>query len=287
MTSDIQPQNDEQLLSENRRLRDEIKTLRNSVTPAAVLKTAVESERKYHELVSRMRSGVAIFTALDHAADFTCQSANPAYARITRRKPEALVGCRFTECFADPGAQELLAVMQQVWQTGVAMEHSIARRADNRVAHWHEHFVYQLPAGEVVIICDDLTAEKQLEESLRQSNARLRLLLDGLADGVLTASLATRHFTYANPAACAMFGYTLGEMQQLGVADIHPSESLPAVIAAFEAQARREKKIAYHLPCRHKDGHVFFADISTAPATDVDDTPCNIGIFRESGNAPA
>ena len=71
-------------------------------------------------------------------------------------------------------------------------------------------------------------------------------------------------------------GYTEEEFTGLGVADIHPKESLDHVMSEFEAQARGEKTIASDLPCLRKDGTLFYADISAALIV-LDGRECNVG----------
>jgi PAS domain S-box-containing protein len=126
----------------------------------------------------------------------------------------------------------------------------------------------------------DITKRKQAEAALRESETRYRALFDGSADGIVIADVETKKIKYANPALCRMLGYTEAELCNLGVADVHPPESLPQVVAEFEAQARGEKTLAADLPCLRKDGSVFPADISTTAMT-IDGRPCNLGFFRD------
>ncbi len=270
------------LQQEIARLQAENHELRDAKAPVEALKMALTSERRYQELVKHMPGGVALFAAVDDGIDFICRSVNPASEQLNGHPAAQLVGERFTRHYPELGSAELLAVMQRVWRTGTPGRCASVRHRDNRIVKWHEHYIYRLPDREVVVITDDQTTEKQLLETLRLHGDRLRHLLDGLADGVLAATLAEKRFVYANPAVCTLFGYTADEMLQLTVADIHPPETLPQVVAAFEAQARREKKVVFRCPCRRRDGSVVYADISTAPVPDFDGVPCNIGIFRES-----
>lgn len=126
----------------------------------------------------------------------------------------------------------------------------------------------------------DITERRQAEQKLQESETRYRALVEASGDGLLTADLETMRFRFANRAICRMLGYTAEELTALSVADIHPKEALPAVIAEFEAQARGEKTLAPGLPCLRKDGTVFYADITTTPVT-VDGRRCNLGIFRD------
>jgi len=126
----------------------------------------------------------------------------------------------------------------------------------------------------------DITERRRMEKTLRESEARYHALFDGSADGIVIADSETRKFRYANPALCRMLGYTEAELCSLGVADIHPPESLPQVAAEFEAQARGDKTLAADLPCLRKDGSIFHADITATKIT-IDGRPCNVGFFRD------
>jgi two-component system cell cycle sensor histidine kinase/response regulator CckA len=77
-----------------------------------------------------------------------------------------------------------------------------------------------------------------------------------------------------------MFGYKEEEIMKLGVSDIHPKDSLPTVIAEFEAQARGEKILAPRLPCLRKDGSIFLADVSVT-LLELDGRKCIVGFFTD------
>jgi len=115
---------------------------------------------------------------------------------------------------------------------------------------------------------------------LKQSEARYKALFAGAGEGILVADLKTKQFRQANSALCRMFGYTEEEFMRLGVADIHPKESLDHVLSEFEAQVRGEKTMAPNLPCLRKDGTLFYADISAALVV-LDGRECNVGFFAD------
>jgi PAS domain S-box-containing protein len=115
---------------------------------------------------------------------------------------------------------------------------------------------------------------------LKQSEARYKALFAGAGEGILVADLKTKQFRHANSAMCRMFGYNEEEFTRLGVADIHPKESLDHVLSEFEAQVRGEKTMAPDLPCLRKDGTLFYADISGALIV-LDGRECNVGFFAD------
>ncbi|MFH1625769.1 MAG: PAS domain S-box protein, partial [Pseudomonadota bacterium] len=65
---------------------------------------------------------------------------------------------------------------------------------------------------------------------------------------------------------------------QLGVADIHPKDSLDHVMSEIESQARGEKPVSHEIPCLRKDGTVFYADIAGSN-TEVHGRRCSVGFF--------
>jgi len=126
----------------------------------------------------------------------------------------------------------------------------------------------------------DITARKQAEEALKESEARYRALFEGAAEGVLVADIETKEFIYANPAICRMLGYSEEELRQMAVSDIHPKEDLEHVISEFEAQAREEKTLAQDIPCLRKDGEIIYADITTSKVF-IDGRQCSVGFFTD------
>ena len=122
---------------------------------------------------------------------------------------------------------------------------------------------------------------KRAEEKLRESEEQYRVIFEGSAHGILMADSKTRQFIYANPSICRMLGYTERELLQLGVADIHPKDSLDHVAYEFESQARGEKTLASELPCLRKDGTVFYADVASARTALQGRREYTVGFFAD------
>jgi PAS domain S-box-containing protein len=124
----------------------------------------------------------------------------------------------------------------------------------------------------------DITERKHTEDALRESEARYKAIFNSATEGIVVTDIETKRHKYVNPATCRMFGYTAEEMQHMSVYDIHPKEYMPSVIAGFEAQARGEKTLVPNVPCLHKNGTVFYANIDTTCVV-IDQRPCNVGLF--------
>jgi PAS domain S-box-containing protein len=127
----------------------------------------------------------------------------------------------------------------------------------------------------------DITALKKAEEALRSSEEKFRAIFDNANDGILLADIETKQFYSGNTSICQMLGYSLEEIKNLGVTDIHPTEDLPHVIRQFEGQLRKEIAVAKDLPVKRKDGSVFYVDINSSLVTLAGKTYI-LGLFRDT-----
>lgn len=133
----------------------------------------------------------------------------------------------------------------------------------------------------VAALEEKLADRGALEEALKKSEERFRLIFDSLREGLLLADRATRRFLMCNPAIQRMLGYTAQELNLLGLDDIHPKEDLPWVIDQFEAIARNDLKMVQDVPVKRKNGQVFYAEISASFPMTYDGKECLVGVFRD------
>ncbi len=121
---------------------------------------------------------------------------------------------------------------------------------------------------------------RQSEQSLRESEARYRVLFEAATDGMVIVDVASQRFLWANPAFCDMFGCSLEAIEAMGVADVHPPEELTEVYDSFARFAEGRTSVAHEVSCLRKDGSSFLANISGAPMV-LDGRQCLLGIFRD------
>ncbi len=119
---------------------------------------------------------------------------------------------------------------------------------------------------------------KRAEDELQMSEEKFRVLFEKSIHGILIVDIETRRFPYANPAFCQMFGYSASEMLQIGVEDIHPKDALDYILSVFSRQKKGKKAGATELPCIHKDGMVFNADIAATNIV-INHRKCVVGFF--------
>lgn len=123
---------------------------------------------------------------------------------------------------------------------------------------------------------EDLVNERA--KALMESEERFRSLFNDNRDGLLLADFENQRFVMCNPAICNELGYTKEELLHLSVRDIHPAETLDAVMKTF--QDYEKGKIAVTLPVERKDKSTFYADISISPVA-LEGKRYLIGSFRD------
>ncbi len=155
-----------------------------------------------------------------------------------------------------------------------------SEREERWLEHWSQPILSGLYAGGRVEHYSDITERKQVEEALRESEARHRAIFEGVAEGILIAGVETKDIKYANPAICRMLGYTEEEIKNLGVRGIHPKEDHDRVLSEFEVQARGEKTLVSDIPFLCKDGTIMDTEIRTAK-TIINGIECRAGCVTD------
>ncbi len=195
-----------------------------------------ENENRFKELFENMKSGVAIYQAIDGGEDFIFVDFNRGGEEIEKIKREDIIGKRVSEAF--PGVKEfgLFDVFQKVWRTGKSEYHPISFYKDEKLSGWRENYVLKLPSGEIVAIYDDKTEQKKIEDALRESEERMELALHGADLGTWDWNVQTGAVIF-NERWPEMLGYMLDEIEpHISVWEnlVHPDD-LPGVEEVLNA----------------------------------------------------
>lgn len=197
--------------------------------------------------------------------DWVYLSANPAYAELAGKPLDQIVGRPIIEVMGAAAVETIRPYVKRVLRgEHVTYEAKVSFAAAGQ-RYLHVSYTPDTDAtGKIVgwVACvTDITARKQAEESLRESEARFRKIFDFAADGLFVHDLTAGKLHLANKTCLEMLGYTLEEFKKLDVPDLHPAEALPFIQGEIAKAMRGEAMPTRELPFRRKDGTVIITEL--------------------------
>jgi PAS domain S-box-containing protein len=192
-----------------------------------------ENEEKYREVVERASDGIVILQ------DLKVRYANPRVAEIAGYKPEELLGSSMSN-YIHP--DELPKVTEryeqrlrgedipQIYETALLHKDGskINVELNAGVTTYHGK-----PADLVII--RNITERKQVEQKLRASEERYRLLAENMSDVIFIVDLNFK-FLYLSPSVYQLRGYTVEEAMQLPIEKTVTPASLERITKTLTEQ---------------------------------------------------
>ncbi len=192
---------------------------------------------------------------------------NHAFAAMHGYEPEELVG-RHLSIFHTP--QQMAAVEaanRQIQETGEFSGEIWHARRDGSVfpGLMHNSLLRDERGDPIGMIgtLRDITGHKQAEEEIRRLKEFNEGLINNMAEGI-TVQDAEGYFTFVNPAAAALLGYTPEELVGRYWTVVVPPDQRAIVEAADERRARGEAD-RYEVELVHTDGGRLSVLVSGSP----------------------
>jgi len=204
-----------------------------------------------------------------HTLDHTLTYASPRCREMLGYSPEEFA-MRWTDLLTDhPVNKEAVRLTEEAIRTGRAQRpYEIEVRMKDGRKKWLE--IHEAPVvvnGRTVSIvgaATDITARRQAEEALRQSEKRMRLIVEAAPLPLHLTRPATGEIILANRATCELFGYGANEILYRRTPDLYadPEHDRPAILAVLH---QRGRVVQRELAMRKSDGTVFPALLSLEP----------------------
>jgi PAS domain S-box-containing protein len=124
-----------------------------------------------------------------------------------------------------------------------------------------------------IAVYDDITARREAEEGLRQSEERFRRTFELAGSGIAVVSLEGR-FMRVNTRLCEMFGYAQAELVGRSVKEVsHPEDRDIVDAPRARLMDRLSDSVRVEKRYRRKDGSVFWASLAIALERDAEGRP--------------
>lgn len=234
----------------------------------------MEESLREQELLREILNSSPIPMSITRLSDSALLFANERLLAALGTSREKMPGLKALDFYANPADRQSLVA--ELLNTGrIASREVEIKNADGSSAWLLTSIQLITYRGELAKLSGfiDITERKELEKSLRESEARFRSTFDHALTGMARTSLTGR-WLQVNPALCQMLGYSEGELLATDFAAVTHPEDLQKN-RDLKRQALANGSAAYHLEKRylHKQGHVVWAALNVAIVRDGQGQP--------------
>ncbi len=195
-------------------------------TRAVIVSRDITEERRSQERFAKIFHDSPVALVITRAEDGLVLDANPASCRLLQRSKEQLLTQRTGDVVRwSPGEREQLISRVVQGRQNVTFEKDFRAANGNLVTIQVDLNVIELDGDtRVLVAITDISARKQMENTLRESEERFRLLVENSNEMIVLVSLDGR-IHYASPNHAAIAGYTTEEMVGQNVYSlVHPDD---------------------------------------------------------------
>ncbi|MFE4104728.1 PAS domain S-box protein [Almyronema epifaneia] len=155
---------------------------------------------------------------------------NPPIQAITHIPPEDFIGRTSGEMgFATDLVKTWETTLEQVFVTQQEQTLNFVYNTPPSSTYWYARVVPEFTGDRVtsvLVVSRNVTPLRQVEDSLRRSEARFRAVFEQATVGINQSDLKTDRFICANQSFCQLLGYSEAELQQLTYQEISHQEDL-------------------------------------------------------------
>ncbi len=186
---------------------------------------------------------------------------NPEAEALTGLEMKDWIGKEFNEIWPNAREEGISDSYLRVMATGEPFAADEVKYEDERVKGAFRIRAFSLSGSRLAVSFEDVTARKQAERALKESEERHRTVIATSPEGFWLLDREGR-FLDVNDAACRLLGYSRDEFLTLSVMDLEAEET------PEETRARIEKIMAagedrFETRHRTRDGHMLDVEVRT------------------------
>lgn len=235
-------------------------------------KALQQSEVRYREMFENMSNAVAVYDVTNSGKSFIFKEFNQAAEKIEKISRENVLGKSPLDVFPNLKEFGLINILSRVWNTGKPETFPTSFYQDHRIMGWRNYYIYKLNSGEIVTIYEDVTAQKQAEESVWLEKERAQVTLHSIADAVITTDVSG-NIDYLNPIAQKLTGWSDAAARGLPIFSVFNIISdvtgkVPENPVEKCLKLNRSVEGNDHTRLIHRDGNSIEIENSAAPIND-------------------
>jgi len=192
---------------------------------------------------------------------------NPAGVKILGRPAEEILGKRDADLFTNQTGDQIWQTDQQVMQKRITRTYEeTAESGGYRRTFQSTKFPYLSSNGEllgIISICRDITANKQVEETLRMFDRAVAASSNGIV--IVDARMPDLPMIYINPAFERITGYTRAEVVGENCRFLHGVDTEQSELNKLRLAIREQRSCTVTLRNYRKDGTLFWNELSVSP----------------------
>ena len=233
-------------------------------------------------LLTALEGAAAGIVITDRAG--TIQWVNSEFTRLTGYSREDVVG-QSTRILTGTHDQSFFADLWRTILAGSAWHGEMVSRCKDGTLYTAEQSITPVfndrrELTHFIGFQRDITARKQMEEELRESQERYQSTIECLGEGVVSADRQQR-IVMTNPAAESIFGIPRGAAIGRGVAEFVDPADLP-LLASEAARRMRGEKSTFELRAIRPDGERRTLQVTATPQYDIHgEFDGSLGVIRD------
>jgi len=221
--------------------------------------TIRENDRRHRAIVETAMDG---FCVVDKEGRLT--EVNESCARMSGYTMNELQGMQISDFEVTDKEINLAARVRDIIVTGESRFESQHLRRDGSLLHIEISVQYQgNHGGQFIAFLHDITARKQAEEKLRQSEERYKSLFQGNYSVMLLINPENGEIRDANPAACKFYGWSRSELCVKNISEINTLP--PDEIGLNMHKSLAEKQNHYLFSHRLASGELRDVEVYSGP----------------------
>ena len=209
----------------------------------------LDQRRRFMAIFENAQDGILITNDDNRFVDV-----NPAGCAMFGYTREELLGLEIWDLILEGQSEEYRERIRRLKASGLQVDEGQGRRKDGTMVEVEYRSVANIEPGVHLTVMRDITQRNRADQELLQQKRRLQALFDHVSEGILIFD-DRRRFLVANPAACAMYGYSNQDLMALRTTDLLFEDDRDAYLAGIE-QMLAAGATKGEGRGRHKDGSI-------------------------------